>query len=63
MKFATEGVVIAVFAMVRLRMRVGSCAHILKTRFRQRRLVWGQRALGGSTGAEKDNDDERRENG
>jgi len=35
----------------------------LEIRFRQRALVWRQRALGGSTGAEKNNGDERRENG
>ena len=63
MEFSAERVVIAVFAMVGFSMRIRCGAHILEIRFRQRALVWRQRALGGSTGAEKNNGDERRENG
>ena len=63
MEFATERVVIAVFAMVRLRMRVRGCAHILKIRLRQRRLVSRERMLGSATTAKENNRDEGRENG
>ena len=62
-EFATERVVIAVFAMVRFRMRVRSCAHILKIRFRQRALVCRQGTLGRPTTAEENDRDEGRENG
>src|SRR5438094_9652237 len=63
MQFSTERVVIAVFPMVRFRVRVGRRAHMLKTRFRQRRLVRRQCALGRPARTEQDNCDERRQNG
>jgi len=52
-QFSTERIVIAVFAMVRLRVSICSRAHILKIRFRQRALVLGQCALGRSAGTEE----------
>ena len=63
MQFAAERIVIAVFPMVGFGVRVSRGANILKTCFRQRTLVCWQRALGGSTAAEENNGDERRENG
>ena len=59
-QFAAQRIVIAVLAMVRFRVRVGGCAHILKIRFGQRPLIWRQGALGSPTGAQQDNSDERR---
>jgi hypothetical protein len=62
-EFATEGVVIAVFAMVRFGVGVGCRTDMLKTRFRERRLVRRERVLGCATTAEENNRDEGRENG
>jgi hypothetical protein len=52
-QFSTERIVIAVFAVIRFRVRVRSCAHILKIRFRQRPLILRQCALSCPAGAEK----------
>jgi len=62
-QFSAKRIVIAVLTMVRFGMCVCCGAYILKIRFPQRTLVRRQCALGGSTGAEKNNGDERRENG
>jgi hypothetical protein len=62
-EFSPERVVIAVFEVIRFGVRVRCRAHILKIRFRQRRLVRGERMLGRSTTAEENNRDEGRENG
>jgi hypothetical protein len=62
-EFATERVVIAVFAMVRFGVGVCGRTDMLKIRFRQRRLVRRERVLGRATTAEENNRDEGRENG
>jgi hypothetical protein len=53
LQFSTERIVIAVFTMVRFRVRVRSCAHILKIGFRQRPLILRQRAVSCPAGTEK----------
>ncbi len=63
MQFSAERIVITVFEVVGLRVRVRSRANILKVRFCKRTLVWRQSVLARSTGAEKNEGDERRENG
>ena len=62
-EFATERVVIAVFAMVRFGVGVCGRTDMLKIRFRQRRLVRRERVLGRATTAQENNRDEGRENG
>jgi hypothetical protein len=49
--------------MVRFGVRVRCGAHVLKIRFRQRRLVCREGVLGRATTAEENNRDEGRENG
>ena len=53
-QFSTERVVIAVFAMVRFRVRIRSCVHILKIGFRQRPLILRQCALSRPAGTEEE---------
>jgi len=62
-EFSTERVVIAVSKMVRFGVRVRCGAHVLKIRFRERRLVSWEGVLGCATTAKENNRDERRENG
>ena len=62
-QFASQRVVIAVFAMVRFGVGVCCRTDMLKIRFCKRPLVCWKRVLGRSTGAEKNKGDERRENG
>ena len=54
-QFSTESVAITVLAMVRFSMRVRSRAHMLKIRFRQRRLVRRQCAMVCGAAARKEN--------
>lgn len=62
-EFATERVAIAVFAMVGFGVRVRCGAHVLKIRFRQRRLVCRQSVVRAAAAAEENKCDEGRENG
>jgi hypothetical protein len=62
-EFSTERVMIAVLKMVRFGVRVRCGAHVLKIRFRERRLVSWEGVLGCATTAKENNRDERRENG
>ena len=62
-QFASERVVIAVCAMVRLGVRVRCGPHMLKTRFRQRRLVCRKGMVRRPAGGEENKGDECRENG
>ena len=62
-QFAAERVVIAVCAVVRFGVRVRCGAHMLKIRFRQRRLVCRKRMVRRSAGGEENKGDECRENG
>ena len=55
MQFSTESIVITVLAMVGFSMRVRSRAHILKIRFRQRRLVRRQCTMMRSAAGGKEN--------
>ena len=63
MQFASERVVIAVCAVVRFGVRVRCGAHVLKIRFRQRRLVCRKRVVRGPAGCKENKCEERRENG
>jgi hypothetical protein len=63
MQFSAERVVIAKFAVIRLRMCISCCPYILEIRLRQRRLILRQRASGSSAGAEEKNGDEGRQDG
>ena len=64
MQFAPQRVVICEFAVIRLRMCISSCAHILEIRLRQRRLILRQRPSGrSSAGTEEKNGDEGRQDG
>jgi hypothetical protein len=63
MKFSSERVVITVLEMVGFGVRVRCGAHVLKTGFCERRLVWWQCSLCGAAGTEEHKGDERRENG
>jgi len=64
MQFSAERVVIAVFPMIRFRVRVSSRSNVLKIRFCQRRFVLGQGAgARRSARAEEKDCDERREDG
>src|SRR5262249_13117497 len=60
-QFSAESVTIAVLAMVRFRVRVSGGAHMLKTRFRQRRLIWRQRVMSSAAGGKENKGDERRQ--
>ena len=60
-QFSTEGVAITVLAMVRFSMRVRSRAHMLKIRFRQRRLVRRQCAVCGAAARKENKGDEDRQ--
>ena len=63
-QFAPQCVVIGEFAVIRLRMCISRCAHILEIRLRQRRLILRQRTSGSSSAcAEEKNDDEGRQDG
>ena len=64
MQFSADCVVIAVFAMIRFRMRVSGCPNILEISSCQRRFILrqGTRARRPARGEEK-NCDERREDG
>ena len=64
MQFSAERVVIAVFPMIRFRVRVSSCSNVLKIRFCQRRFVLRQGAgARRAARAEEKDCDERREDG
>ena len=63
MQFSAERVVIAKFAVIRLRMCISRCPHILEIRLRQRRLILRQRASGSSACTEEKNGDECRQDG
>ena len=60
-QFSPKGVVIAILPMVRFRMRVRGRAHMLKVRFRQRRLVRRQWMMGCTAGGKEKKGDERRQ--
>jgi hypothetical protein len=61
-QFSTESVVITVLSMVGFSMRVSSRAHLLKIRFRQRRLVSRQCVMVCGAAARKENEgDENRQ--
>ena len=62
MQFAAERVVIAIGAMICLRMGISSRPHILKFGLRDRGFVGGQRMRAGGAGCEQKNRDKRREN-
>ena len=62
-QFAPQCVVIGEFAVIRLRMCISCCAHILEIRLRQRRLILRQRTSGRSAGTEEKNGDEGRQDG
>ena len=62
-QFASERIVIGVCAVVRFGVRVRCGAHMLKIRFRKRRLVCRKCMVGGPAGGEENKGDERRENG
>jgi len=63
LKLSTQGVTIAVFAMVGFRVCVSRGAHVLKLCFRQWRLVGRQCVLACSAGAQENDGDERRQDG
>ncbi len=64
MQFSAERVVIAVFPMIRFRVRVSSRSNVLKIRFCQRRFVLGQGAGARRPARAEEKDcDERREDG
>ena len=60
-QLSAKGVVIAILAVVRFRMRVRGRAHMLKVRFCQRRLVRRQWVMGRTASSEEKNGDERRQ--
>ncbi len=62
MQFSSERVAIAVFAVVGFGVCVSSGAYMLKIRFRQRRLIRRQSALGGAARSKENNCDERCKN-
>ena len=62
-QFAPERVAIAVCAMVRFGVGVRCGAHMLKIRFRQRRLECRERMVRRPAGGEENKGDECRENG
>ncbi len=61
-QFSTESVVIAVLAMVRFSVRVRGGVHMLKIRFRQRRLVRRQCVMVcGAAGGKENKGDKNRQ--
>ena len=63
-QFSAQGVVIGEFAVIRLRVCISRCAHVLEIRLRQRRLILRQRASSRSSAcSEEKNDDEGRQDG
>ena len=64
MQFSAKSVAIAVLAMVRFSVRIRGGAHMLKIRFRQRRLVRRQCAMVRTAAGGKENkgDENRQQN-
>ena len=60
-QFPTQRIVIAVLAMVGFGVRVRCGVHVLKIRFRQRRLILRQRMLSSAAGGKENDGDEHRQ--
>jgi hypothetical protein len=60
-QLSAKGVVIAILAVIRFRMRIRRRAHMLKVGFCQRRLVRRQWVMGRPTSSEEENGDKRRQ--